>query len=169
MRRLLSKCLKFNSSGVGLVETLISVTVGVIVVVAMISLIQFSFRNSRQASYASYATQLAQTQLELVRAYRDNGVTSWASFTSLTSASSNPNCTSSCYFAPGSSGSSAPSQGSYTSSPYTYFFTLTCTSGAGTCDSSSGTVRAHVQVTWNVGGKTQTIYNDTDFTNWRAK
>lgn len=159
---------RLNYKGQGLVETILAVAVSVIIVTSLVSLAVFALRNSRQASYATSATQIAQTQIELIKAYRDNPNIVWADFTAIISTCGNPN--GKCYFTQGATSVDFPvnHSGQDTSkSPFTYYYNLACVSG--TCDSVGGTVRAYVFVTWSVGGKTQSVYNVTDFTNWRQK
>lgn len=160
--------IKIDAKGQGLVETILAVAVSVIVVTSLVSLAVFALRNSRQASYATSATQIAQTQIELIKAYRDNPNVTWADFTTIISTCGNPN--GKCYFTQGAASTDFPINHSgedASKSPFTYYYNLSCSSG--TCNAVGGTVRAYVFVTWNVGGKSQSIYNVTDFTNWRLK
>lgn len=154
---------KFENSekGQGLVETLLAVSVAIIVVTSLISLGVFALRNSRQASYTAQATQIAQRQLEYARAYRDVSTTTWATFDGLRTS-----CATACYF----TGVIAPTAGSDSTSvsPFTYSVKFYCAPSQ-TCSSTTGVIRADAVVTWTIGGKTQTIYNTTDFTNWRLK
>lgn len=173
--------IKIDAKGQGLVETILAVAVSVIVVTSLVSLAVFALRNSRQASYATSATQIAQTQIELIRAYRDyNSPTSsitWADFTGLIATCDfsriNPNNTDGrCFVKQGDTSANFPiilTGHDISKQPFTAYFGLACVSGLGTCNSTGGTVRAYVFVTWNVGGKSQSIYNVTDFTNWRLK
>ncbi len=155
-----------NQKGIGLVETLIAISLAVVVVTSLISLAVYALRNSRQASYTAQATQIAQNQLELLRAYRDSHT--WAQFTGLScTATVSATCatapTGGCSYPLGGTPdpSSAPTAGAKTDvSPFTYTSFITNT---------SGTYRAGVAVFWSVGGKNQCIYNYTDFTNWRGR
>jgi len=160
-----------TEQGQGLVETLIAVSVAIIVVTALISLAVFALRNSRQSSYVAQATQIAQNQLELIRTYRDTPATTWANFADMSVGGSlistcTFNTTERCNF---SDDLDLDPQLNTSTSPFTYYFSLECVSGVNTCTSSGGTVRAHVFVTWDVGGRQENIYNNSDYTNWRLK
>ncbi len=156
-----------SESGIGLVETLIAVSLAVIVVTSLVSLAVFALRNSRQSSYTAQATQLAQNQLELLRSYRDSSNVSWATFTNLATSPCNYTFLSACQAPTGGCSypitnpvGSAPTAGQKQSTPFTYTMNLT---------SVSGVYRAGVVVHWSIGGKSQCVYNYTDFTNWRGK
>ncbi len=168
---------RLSQRGQGLVETLIAVAVAIIVVTALISLAVFALRNSRQSSYTSQATQISSNQLELLRSYRDLPATTWSIFTGLIASCDGTlpaSCSATipigdkCFFP---SGSTTPTTASSTANiatlPFSYYFVLSCTSAP--CNSTGGTVRASVYVTWTVGGKTECIYNNTEYTNWRQK
>ena len=164
-----------SQKGQGLVETLMAVAVAVIVVTSLVSLAIFALRNSKQSSYASQATQIAETQLQYLRSYRDNSLTPWADFISPATGGT-PNCTGTlpaCGSAPAStfchsSDVGAPIANVATSTPFTFYYSLNCIP-SGSCTSTGGLVRASVLVTWSVGGRTECVYNNTDFTNWRSK
>lgn len=163
-----------DQRGLGLVETLIAVSLAIIVVTALVSLAVFALRNSRQSSYTAQATQIAQNQLELLRAYRDNSTVSWATFTNLTSGSCTTvlptTCgapTGQCYYPITATTGNAPTTGAVgSSSPFTWSINISNVSNPAT---PITVVRAGVVVHWSVGGKSQCVYNYTDFTNWRGK
>ncbi len=173
-----------SKKGQGLVETLIAVAIAIIVVTSLISLAVFALRNSKQASYSSQATQIAETQLEFIRAYRDHPNITWTMFGNSSNSSSllatclnsnaSPTCANAskfCTFAKSNFSGTTPTvpttSVNTSTSPFSYFFNLYCTTAP--CNVSSGTVRALVCVSWDVGGRVENIYNYTDFTNWRLK
>lgn len=156
-----------QSKGQGLVETLLAVAVVVIIVTALISLAVYSVRSSKEANNLAQASQLAAGQLEYARVLRDNPTITWAGFTSsmLTCAAAEG-----CHLISDVDPAKPPrliySRDS-SIPPFIYYFTVSCPIER--CSDSPSVIRVHVTVTWSVGGKSQQIFNDTDFTNWRKK
>ncbi|MBI4091267.1 hypothetical protein HY419_00780 [candidate division WWE3 bacterium] len=151
-----------SKSGQGLVETLLAVTVAVIIITALISLAVVALRNSRQATYTAQATRIAQSQIEYARAFRD--ISDWATFDQVLTGCplSTP-----CHFLDVSGYTS----GVKVVAPFSYKIYFICDPTM-TCDATnvdSHIIRAKAEVTWSLGGRSQTIYTDTDFTNWRLK
>ncbi|MEK7595831.1 MAG: hypothetical protein AAB443_04575 [Patescibacteria group bacterium] len=170
--------LMLTEDGQALVEALIAISVAIVVVSALISLSIFSLRNSKESSYTAQATSIAQTQLEYARAYRDHSSVAWSGFVALGQDST------ACLFAPTISSVASGNRCYFglpltsvgppqlnrpagSSAPFQYIIGFSCV--AGTCNQTGGTVRASVVVEWTVSGKSYSVYNFTDFTNWRGK
>lgn len=62
---------KPNQEGIGLVETIVALGLGVVVLTALVSLSVFTLRTSTRGKLMLEGSKRANEQLELVRAYRD--------------------------------------------------------------------------------------------------
>lgn len=150
-----------NQKGIGLIETLLAIGVGIIVITSMVALAVYTMRASLQSQLALKGSQLASQEIELVRAYRDNQP--WDTF--ITQMESSSCFTGSCYM---SSAGPTVTSGQYTegsgAKAITKFFTLQDLSGG-----SKTLVRVNVTVTWQIGTDTKYAHNYTELSNWRER
>lgn len=149
-----------KENGIGLIETLLAVGVGIIVITSMVSLAVFTVRASLQNQLRLEGTQKASQEVELVRAYRDS--TDWETFINRMDSE---NCfTGSCYM------NSTPTALSGTKTigsgarAVTKSFTLQDLSGG-----DKTLVKVSVTVTWNIGTEVKYAHNYTELSNWREK
>ena len=162
-----------SEEGQGLVETLLAASVSIIVVTALVALWVFALRNSRQSTYIAQATQIAQAQLEYARSYRDSNT--WSQFLTAFYNNNTSTCltASHCYFDMLTSGLFTTGAAGTNVSPFTYYIISSCPSPSpATCSDTSyndDVIRITAIVSWSLGGKTERVYNTTDFTNWRGR
>lgn len=154
---------KLNQKGIGLIETLLAVGVGIIVITSMVALAVFTVRASLQSQLTLKGSQLASQEIELVRAYRDTRT--WSEF--LTGMNS---CfTGDCYMS--NVGSVAVASGQYSeglgAKEITRYFTLTNLTGGAIVDAEL--VRVNVTVQWQIGDDIKTAHNYTELSNWRDR
>lgn len=155
---------KRTEKGIALIEVIAALGVTVIVITSLVALSISTMRASLRSKLLLEGTKIANRELELVRAARDNSLT-WTDFvTSLI----NNNCSSGCHMTPDGvvlSGSAVDGSGTEAISRS---FTATEPGGA----QLSGTdmlARISVSVTWNVGGTLSGAYLYTDLTSWRSQ
>jgi len=164
---LLNNDLDSNEAGIGLVETMLALGIGLIIITSMVSLAIFTLRSSIQNKLALTGTQAVNQQIELVRAYRDS-IEDWTEFVAEIDGTNGPNCfTTDCHM--------------------TETGTLSVVSGqkitaAGTAeelrksfrvsDQSGGArtlLRISVTASWRVGVNTKYAHNYTELSSWRTQ
>jgi len=67
-------------AGLGLIETVVAMGMSVLVITTLVSLSVFTLRSSVRSNMFLRASKLANKQMELVRAYRDQSALSWEQF-----------------------------------------------------------------------------------------
>jgi len=152
-----------KQSGIGLIETLLALGVGIIVITSMVSLAVFTLRASVQNKLSLASTQLANQEIELVRANRD--AQSWEDFVDGIDGTSGPDCfNGTCYMVGTSifSGQLVTDAGKPTE--LIKSFTVTDESGG-----SQELIRVAVTITWKIGGDTKSTNNYTELSNWRQR
>lgn len=158
---------KLNQKGIGLVETLLALGVGVVIITSMVSLAIFTLRASLQNKLQISGSQLASQEIELVRALRDSQET-WADFLSEIDGTTGPDCFSSdCHMA--NAASPTVASGIYTFAEGTAeetkkSFRVTDQSGG-----SRTLLRVSVTVTWNVGTDAKSAHTYTELSDWRDR
>lgn len=152
--------------GIGLVETMLALGIGLIIITAMVSLSIFTLRASVQNKLALAGTQAANQQTELVRAYRDSQPT-WEAFVSAVDGTLGVNCfTSDCYMTESGvltvvSGVRITNGG--TVEELRKSFRLSDQSGG-----AKSLLRVSVNVSWQVGAETKYAHNYTELSSWRS-
>ncbi len=163
MRKTFKNLLK-EQKGIGLVEVIAALGISVVVITSLLSLTLFSLRTSLQSTLMMEGTKAANTQMELVRAYRDQTATDWAIFISTTSG-----CTPAsggCYIDINANplvvktGSVTTTAGGTPGTPILTRFYASPISTA---------IQITVQSAWSVGGQNKETFVYTDFTNWQQK
>jgi len=154
---------KRSEKGIALIEVIAALGVTVIVITSLVALSISTMRASLKSKLLLEGTKIANRELELTRAYRDNSV-SWTQF--ITDISS---CSSGCSMKTDGSGITVGStvEGSGTEA-ITRSFTAT-TSGGAQLQTTDSIARISVSVTWAIGGVTTGAYLYTDLTNWRSQ
>ncbi|MBI2414475.1 hypothetical protein HYV31_01340 [candidate division WWE3 bacterium] len=156
-----------NESGIGLVETMLALGIGLIVITSMVSLSIFTLRSSLQNKLMLAGTQTATQQIELMRAFRDSKV-SWDEFIADVDGTNGINCfTSDCHMI--DSGVTTVVAGENTLNPNTAeelkkSFRLTDQSGG-----AKTLIRVSVNVSWKIGATTKYAHNYTELSGWRSK
>lgn len=158
---------KRNQKGIGLVETLLALGVGVIIITSMVSLSIFTLRASLQNKLQITGTQLASQEIELVRALRDS-MDTWEQFTDEIDGTTGPDCfANDCYMANAatptvSSGKSIINED--TAEELTKSFRVTDQSGG-----NKTLLRVNVSVVWKVGTDVKSAYTYTELSDWRDR
>ncbi|MBU0534758.1 hypothetical protein KKC62_01085 [Patescibacteria group bacterium] len=146
-----------KEKGIALVEVIAALGIAVIVITSLVSLSISTMRSSLKSKLLLEGSKIANREIELVRAFRDNSAT-WEDpgFLSILSCTSSP-----CYMKVDGSGIASGSavDGSGTEA-ITRYFTVT---------NSADIVRVSVSVTWKVGNDTHGAYVKTDLSNWRGR
>lgn len=152
--------LKINNKGFGLVETMLAMALAVIVITALVSLSIFTLRASQQSKYLLEGSKLANQELELVRASKENAA-SWTAFmTSITS------CTVNCYINPSTLAVVTSAKETLVAdAELTRHFYVTHPLGIPSAISDQ-IVRISVVVSWRVGPNTRYAHTYTDISNW---
>ena len=156
---------KLTESGIGLIETIAALAIGVVVITSLVSLSVFSLRASIQSKLLLQSSKLSAEELERVRAYRDSR--SWSAFLTEMDAAlcfSQPcHVTSALTVSPGTEvfDEGTPTQISRS-------FQLYDPLGGG-FDGDETLIRTSVSVAWTIGGKTQSAHTYTDLSNWREQ
>jgi Tfp pilus assembly protein PilV len=148
-----------NEKGIALVEVIAALGIAVIVITSLVSLSISTMRASLKSKLLLEGSKIANREIELVRAFRDNSAT-WSDFlTVLACTSLNP-----CSMKTDGSGiiSGRTIENPGTTEALTRSFTATD-------PSSNGIIRISVSVTWNVGNDAHGAYLQTDLTNWRGR
>jgi hypothetical protein len=158
-----------KQSGIGLIETLLALGVGIIVITAMVSLAVFTLRASIQNKLTLAGTQLANQEIELIRAFRDSQ--SWSEFiedidgTTGTDCFVDENPGGPCYMVGLNMvpGELIIDEGKPTELKKS--FTITDQDPPG----DESLVRVAVSVTWKIGSDTKSTHNYTELSNWRQR
>lgn len=160
LKNILKKLLN-NDSGIGLVETLLALGIGVIVITSLVSLAIFTVRASLQSNLGIEGSQLANQEIELIRAYRDSNP--WATFTDALSANGCYGAGSTCRMDSVtviSSGVKTVGTGAKQIEVSFYAVDL---------NGDQSVIRIAVTASWMIGSETKYAYNYTDLTNWRSQ
>jgi Tfp pilus assembly protein PilV len=153
------KIRKKSEKGMALVEVIAGLGIAVIVITSLVSLSISTMRASLKSKLLLEGSKIANREIELVRAYRDDSDTWTSFFTIVSSCSSSP-----CHMETDGSGFNLATTTEGTGTEQiTRSFTAIETPGG------SGIVRISVSVTWKVGNDTHGAYIQTDLTNWRGK
>lgn len=149
-----------NEKGIGLIETLLALGVGIIVITSMVSLAVYTVRASLQSQLRLEGAQKASQEIELVRAFRDS--TDWDTFIARMDSE---NCfTGSCYMDSTPISLSGEQTIGSGAKAITKYFTLQDLSGG-----DRTLIRVSVTVTWQIGSETKYAHNYTELSNWRDK
>ncbi|MFZ2663991.1 MAG: hypothetical protein WAX66_01380 [Patescibacteria group bacterium] len=156
---------KKDQNGIALVEVVASIGIAVIVITSLVSLSISTLRTSLKSKLLLEGSKIANRELELVRAYRDNS-SSWDQFISDIRL-----CDDGCSMLTDGSGisSDATTENAGTTEALIRSFTATTPEGAQLASGVDDTARISVSVTWNIGGETKGTYLYTDLTNWRTE
>jgi len=153
-----------DQRGIGLVETMLALGIGIIIITSMVSLAIFTLRSSLQNRLNLEGTQYANQEIEQIRAFRD--ARAWSEFIQEVDGSVGPDCfTSQCHMGNAAvptvlSGEQVINED--TPEEVHKSFMLT--------DQSSGEfslIRVAVTVSWNVGSDTRYAHSYTEMSNWR--
>lgn len=154
----------FNRSekGIALVEVIAAMAIAIIVITSLVSLSIFSLRTSLRSKLLLEGSKIANREIELVRAHRDNNT--WEQFISDVMS-----CGDSCSMSLDGSGVvyNSTVEGSGTESLIRYFIAKNPNGSLVSIDDDI--VRISVSVTWTIGDETKGAYIYTDLSNWRAK
>ncbi len=147
-----------KEKGIALVEVIAALGIAIIVITSLVSLSISTMRSSLKSKLLLEGSKIANREVELVRAFRDNSAT-WEApgFLSMVSqCGATP-----CSMKVDGSGfnTSATTEGTGTEAITRSF----------TAAESGGVVRVSVSVTWKVGNDTHGAYIQTDLTNWRGR
>lgn len=160
---------KLNEQGIGLVETLIALTVAIIVITSLVSLSVYTLRASNRGKLYLQGSKQANEGLELVRAYRDKQ--EWSTFISaMTNCDSGAQCH---VTVTGSTLNVVPglfrnTQGtSSVADDVTWYFTVRHPTSGAIITTSDTVVRIEVRASWNIGNDPQNAYVYSDLSNWR--
>ena len=158
---------KTNESGIGLIETLLALGVGIIIITAMVSLSIFTLRASLQNKLQISGTQLASQEIELVRALRDSKDT-WKDFTDAVDGTVGPDCfNNDCYMANAATPTVSSGKGKIapdTAEEVVKSFRITDQSGG-----SKTLLRVNVSITWKVGTDQKSAHTYTELSDWRDR
>src|SRR5690606_10904067 len=139
---------KRDERGIGLVETMLALGIGVIIITSMVSLAIFTMRTSLQNKLNLEGTQLANQEIERVRAFRDSRT--WATFLADIDGSNGIDCfATDCHMVEGSSptvGAGVYVIGQGTPQELRRSFRITDQSGG-----QDALLRISVTVNWRVG------------------
>lgn len=153
-----------NQKGIALVEVIAAVGIAVVVITSLVSLSISTLRTSLKSKLLLEGSKIANRELELVRAHRDN--VPWSQFISdMTTL----NCDNSCSMSTDGSDTvnrNVSVEGSGTEA-LTRSFKAT-TPGGAVLSASDSIARISVSVIWTIGGEEKGAYLYTDLTNWRA-
>jgi Tfp pilus assembly protein PilV len=160
---------KFSSQqGLGLIETVLSIALAVIVITSLVSLSLFTLRSSTQNKLMLQSSKLADQQLELVRACRDASA-SWADFRTTLG---------NCIAVPGTECSIVTAAGgSQCGTANIYVTTARTTTGSGLeevdhyfvledFNGNTDEIKVSVTVQWLIGDETKTAHTYSLITNW---
>jgi len=154
--------------GFTLVEVVAALAISALVITALISLTISTLRTSLDSKLLLEGTKIANREIELVRAYRDNKDVSWVDFINNVRACSSDNP---CHIdSSGRPASGKNSQG-IGAEKVEWFFSVADVDSGGPIPAGNypSTVRISVSATWKVGDKQKGSYIYTDLSNWRMK
>jgi len=162
-----------DEEGIGLVEVIFALGVSILVITSLVSLALFTLRSSLQSKLLLQGTKYANQELELVRAYRDTAPI-WNSFIddirscnscSIDVAGMTVNAAPKCF-----SGGSVVSCGVSNADKVTVEFQARNTDGSVIgAGNYPDVIRVSVTTSWEVGGDSRAVYNNTEFSNWRSR
>jgi len=164
---------KLDQRGMGLIEVIAALGISVVVITSLVSLSVFTIRSSLTSNLLLEGTRIANTELELVRAYRDQPALSWFQFlTNISSCDTGPcNISTSGGLSVGSG--SKTHKGSDdtlgTADDLVISFRANNTSGGNIAPDTDTAVRISVEVKWMIGGNAKYARLYTDLTNWADK
>ena len=144
-----------QQDGLGLVEVIAALGISVVVITSLLSLTLFSLRTSLQSTLLMEGTKAANTQMELLRAYRDGSV--WVDFVSAVTGCAPP---SGCYVTMPTLGVVKPGQKvtmAGATAISTRFFT--------TAEPGNMVIHVTVQSDWDIGGQNKKTFVYSDLTN----
>lgn len=165
---------EINQKGIGLVEVIAALGIGIIVITALVSLTVFTLRASTRGKLLIEGSKLANEQLELVRAYRDSG-RPWEN-TGDGFVNNVMGCTAAamCYAEVDGSNvikiftSGVKTLNVGTPNELTYGFYTSDSVNGGNATIASTIVRISVEVSWSDGDQTRYSYIYSDVSNWRS-
>jgi len=154
-----------KEKGIALVEVIASIGIAVVVITSLVSLSISTLRTSLKSKLLLEGSKIANRELELVRAYRDNSIT-WEQFISDVTS-----CIAPCSMKTDGSGITygLTTENPNTTEALVRSFTATTPGGAQLTSGVDNTARISVTVTWTVGGETKGAYLYTDLTSWRGE
>lgn len=155
---------KSSEKGIALVEMIVALGIAAIVITSLVSLSISSLRMSVKSKLLLEGSKIANRELELVRAYRDNS-TLWAQFIA-----DIRNCNNPCSMNTAGGGLylNPTIENLGTTEVITRSFTAT-TPGGAQLQTTDDIARISVSVTWKIGAETKGAYLYTDLTNWRGE
>lgn len=158
-RKMIKKHKLIDEKGTALVEVIAALGIAIIVITSLVSLSISTMRSSLKSKLLLEGSKIADREIELVRAFRDNNTT-WEDpgFLSILACTSLNPCSMNV---DGSGITPNPTTEGSGTEILTRSFTAT--------DNGGGIVRVSVSVTWQVGNDTHGAYVQTDLTNWRGR
>jgi Tfp pilus assembly protein PilV len=156
-----------DQKGIGLVEAILALGVAVIVITSLVSLSVFTLRSSTKGKLLLRGSKLSSTELELIRAYKDSGI-SWASFINAVDGCEASPCH---MIASGGLGIASNERvlDAGTALETGISFTASDPVNGDGIDPTDSVVRVSVRVRWLVAGADNYSYINTDLANWRAQ
>lgn len=151
-----------NQKGIGLVETMLALGIGVIIITSMVSLSIFTLRSSLQNKLALEGSQLANQEIEQIRAFRDSQI--WDEFLAAVDGTNGIDCFNTDCHMLGQpvSGAAVSAQG--TPEEISRSFRLSDQSGG-----DNAILRVAVTVSWRIGSDTKFAHSYTELSNWRIQ
>jgi Tfp pilus assembly protein PilV len=158
--------IEVNQRGIGLVETMLALGIGLIIITSMVSLSIFTLRASLQNKLAFNGTQSVNQQVELVRAYRDS-LDTWGEFVQSLDGTLGLNCfTSDCHM--NESGVLTVLSGqlvSFSGTPEEMRKSFRVSDQSG---GAKTLLRISATASWRVGAATKYANNYTELSDWRG-
>lgn len=152
--------------GIALVEVIAALGVAIISITALVSLSISTLRTSLDSKLLLEGSKVANREIELVRAYRDQPTITWEDFIIDVR-----DCAPCSMNVSGDltviEGVSKENEGQV--EEIVRQFTATNVDGTSIGTDTPDIVRISVSATWEIGGKTKGAYIYTDLSNWRAK
>ena len=152
-----------GQKGIALVEVIVALGISLMVITSLVSLSIFTLRTSTQSKLLLEGTKTANSEMELIRAYRDTSV-SWEAFVNDTKA-----CNTGCSIDRTNQTIDYASavQNAGTLEEITRVFYVTTPAG-GELLNDDQVARITVTISWRVGAQTKSTSVYTDLTNWRG-
>lgn len=174
-RRNMSKYKNFKNSekGLGLIEVIAALALAVVVITSLVSLSVFTLRSSTRGKLLLQSTKIANTQVELIRAFRDS-YTNWGEFIDqIDGGSGTPDCVGGTCHIDVSANTLNVSSGSGTTGTgadaISYSFQLSDPINNDGVVNTDEIVRVDVLVSYTLGSQSKETRITTDISNWRSE